>query len=216
MLAYHFVDDQYGLINLAKRRLKVSQFDSVNDPFELFCHALNDEVLRRRMGKFKSLTAAGTGMICFSKSMCSPVQWAHYAGRHKGLCLGFEIPERFLAPVRYVSERIDFDFDKPWDLDVTDSRTVESFLTKYDHWSYEQEVRLFGFLGKPDPDSGLYFESFSDNIKLVEVYVGCAAKITKSELHSALGDLRSEVDCYKVRPAFNSFKMVKNLAESWQ
>ncbi|MGP6420524.1 DUF2971 domain-containing protein [Pseudomonas putida] len=215
MLVYNFVDDHYGLINLKKRRLKVSQFDSVNDPFELLCHSLGDRELRRRMGKFKKSTASGTGMICFSRSMSSPVQWAHYANRHKGLCLGFEVPERFLEPVRYVSERIDFRPGTPWTTDGADPRAEECFLTKYEHWSYEQELRLFGDLKEPDPESGLYFNAFSEHMKLVEVYVGCASDIMQNDLYSALGDLRSEVQCFKVRPAFNSFNMVRNKAEQW-
>ena len=215
MIVYHFLDDHFGLINIEKRRLKVSQFDSVNDPFELLCHSLGDRELRSRMAKFKNSTASGTGMICFSKSMSSPVQWAHYANRHKGLCLGFEVPDSFLEPVRYVSERIDFRSETPWATGGVDRRAEECFLTKYDHWSYEQELRLFGDLAEPDSETGLYFNYFSERMKLVEVYVGCASGITKKDLHLALGELRSHVQCYKVRPAFNSFNMVRNQAVQW-
>lgn len=215
MLVYHFLDEKYGLQNLTNHRLKISLFDSVNDPFELYCHSLGDAVLRKRMGEFKKTTAAGKGMICFSRSMSSPVQWAHYANRHKGICLGLEIPSRFLQPVNYVSDRVDFRMDQPWAESGVDERVKECFLTKYDHWSYEEEVRLFGDLGTPDKESGLYFRPFDKDIKLVEVYVGCASEITKQSLVTALGDLARDVKCFKVRPAFNTFKMVKNLSEDW-
>jgi hypothetical protein len=215
MRVYHFLDAKYGLENIANRRLKVSLFDSVNDPFELFCHSLGDEELRRRMGKFRNTTAAGSGMICFSKSMSSPVQWAHYADRHRGVCLGFDIPETFLEHVQYVPERLDFRANEPWAVGSNDPRAQECFVTKFEHWSYEQEVRLFGSLGAPHPESGLHFSSFNENLQLKEVYVGCASKISKSELDESLADLAQQVACFKVRPAFTSFKMVKDLSVGW-
>lgn len=215
MLVYHFLDEIYGLLNLKNRRLKISLFDSVNDPFELLCHGLGDKNLRRQIGKLKKSAAASSGMICFSKTMSSPVQWAHYANRHKGLCLGFDVPVQFLTPVRYVSERVNFHLNYPLSEVEIDARIEEFLVTKYDHWSYEEEVRLFGGLGIPDQDSGLYFKSFGSDVKLVEVYVGSASSITKAELADALGELVSNVKCFKVRPAFNSFNMVRDLSEDW-
>jgi hypothetical protein len=213
MRVYHFLDAKFGLVNVKDRRLKVSLFDSVNDPFELLCHSLGDRELRRRMGLFKAHTAAGAGMICFSKSMNSPVQWAHYAERHKGVCLGFEVPDKFLEEVNYVSERVDFRREKPWDA-VVDSRVQEFLLTKYDHWSYEQEVRMFGEL-KVSDSSGLFFQPFSEDMVLKEVIVGFASTITRRDVEAALGELIGAVECYKVRPAFKEFKMVKNKSVKW-
>ncbi|KAA8689612.1 DUF2971 domain-containing protein [Pseudomonas caricapapayae] len=215
MRCYHFLNKKYGLEALEKNRLKVSTFDSVNDPFELFCHSLDNRELRKRMGSFKKSTAAEAGMICFSRAMSSPVQWAHYADRHNGICLGFDIPDKFVTAVNYVSERLDFRPDRPWDSEKVDQRVEEAFLTKFDHWRYEEEVRLFGSLGKPDPESGLYFESFSDDICLAEVVVGFASDISRKEIQDILGHNLSKIECYKVRPAFKSFAMVRNRDGKW-
>lgn len=213
MRVYHFLNRKYGLESLERKRLKVSTFDAVNDPFELFCHSLGDEELRKRMGAFKKSAAAESGMVCFSKSMHSPVQWAHYADRHKGLCLGFDVPNVYLAPVKYVSERLDFDLDSPWAEDGVDLRTEDCFLTKYDHWSYEEEVRLFGGLGNPDRQTGLYFQPYDENLKLVEIIVGCASDITRLDLTSRYGGELKDIDIYRVRPAFRSFRMVRNMRD---
>lgn len=215
MRVYHFLDEKYGLLNLKNRRLKISLFDSVNDPFELLCHELGDKYFRRQIGKLKKSATASSGMICFSKTMSSPVQWAHYANRHKGLCLGFDVPLQFLTPVRYVSDRVDFNLNGPLSEGEIDALIGELLVTKYDHWSYEEEVRLFGGLGTPDKDSGLYFKSFGSDVKLVEVYVGASSPITKAELADALGELVFDVKRFKVRPAFKSFKMVRDHSEDW-
>ncbi|MFJ4256544.1 DUF2971 domain-containing protein [Pseudomonas monteilii] len=180
MRVYHFLNKKYGLESLEKRRLKISTFDSVNDPFELLCHELGDAELRGLMSAFKKTVSAGQGMICFSKSMHSPVQWAHYADRHKGICLGFDIPEKYLAPVKYVSERLDYEIDRPWSESGVDVRAEDCFLTKYDHWSYEEEMRMFGALGNPDTRTGLYFQDYDEHMRLAEIIVGCASGVKKA------------------------------------
>ena len=35
----------------------------------------------------------------------NPVQWTHYADRHKGLCLGFYVPDEYLVKINYCSTR---------------------------------------------------------------------------------------------------------------
>lgn len=215
MRCYHFLNEKYGLQALRKQRLKVSTFDSVNDPFELFCHSLGDRELRKRMSSFKKGASESAGMICFSKSMHSPVQWAHYADRHKGVCLGFDIPDSHLETVRYVSERLDFEIDKPWAVGRTDSRVNDAFLTKYEHWSYEEEVRLFGDLGTPDSTTGLYFCAFQEHLRLAEVFVGYASPITKKKLLTILGSQAADLKIHKVRPAFKRFAMVRHLNHPW-
>lgn len=210
MRVYHFLNKKYGLESLQKRRLKISTFDSVNDPFELLCHELSDAELRKGMSAFKRLAAAESGMICFSKSMHSPVQWAHYADRHKGICLGFDIPEKYLAPVKYVSERVDYELKRPWFDKGIDPRAEQCFLTKYDHWSYEEEVRMFGELGNADSESGLYFQVYHDDMKLAEIIIGCASDVKIRNLEDSYGRDFHGIDVYKVRPAFKSFRMVRD------
>ena len=87
-------------------------------------------------------------------------------------------------------------------------------LTKYKHWSYEKEVRLFGDLGIKDAEKGLYFQYFGLYLELKEVAVGYKSTVSRRDLDECLGDLIGKVDCYKVRPAFNSFKMVRNRDET--
>ncbi|MEX5531061.1 DUF2971 domain-containing protein [Pseudomonas syringae] len=213
---YHFCNAEYGLENIRNRRIKVSTFDDLNDPFELLCHDVGDSGLRGRLNEFKRKVQREQGLLCFSAAYSSPVQWAHYADRHKGLCLGFDMPSEYLEDVVYTTKRLKF-MAEPQDIKNGFQRQVkELFTTKYLHWSYERELRSFGALGAPDPINGLYFNAFSEHMALKEVAVGSAAKISRAQLHEALGDLPS-VSCFKVRAAFRSYTMVKNKEETlWE
>lgn len=210
---YHFCNKKYGLENIEKRRLKVSTFLELNDPFELLCHNTGDVVLRRQLHEFKKSVAATNGLICFSRAKTSPVQWAHYSERHTGLCLGFDVPEEFLSDVIYTGSRLNFKRLAESPENWFKAQTHEMFLTKFKHWSYEKETRMFGDLGIPDPESGLFFQSFNEMLVLKEVAVGINSDLTRADLSVALGDLNEQVDSYKVRPGFTKFQMVRNKDE---
>jgi len=157
----------------------------------------------------KEQLATTRGLLCFSKNWSNPVQWSHYAGKHTGLCLGFDIPDELLSPVSYSRRRLVVaaeSFQKP---DQIDLETATRFLfTKYSHWRYENEVRCFVTLKDKDPESGLYFANFSDTLRLATVVVGAQSKISRETLRQALGDLMPRVTALKARLAFNTFKVV--------
>jgi hypothetical protein len=92
----------------------------------------------------KDQLASNRGLLCFSRHWNNPVQWSHYAAKHTGLCLGFDIPGEHLGAVTYSRKRLVVEaesFHNPRELSV---ETVTKFqFTKYSHWRYENEVRCF-------------------------------------------------------------------------
>ncbi|MDH0745251.1 DUF2971 domain-containing protein [Pseudomonas sp. GD03842] len=206
---YHFCNKKHGLENIRRRRVKVSTFDDLNDPFELMCHRASAGELKDFLSRMKQHVASLHGLICFSKEYTSPVQWAHYAERHKGLCLGFDIDSKYLEDVSYCSGRIDF-FNEA-DLDKFDimRQLREMCLVKHQHWSYEQEVRLFGDLGKAD-ENGLHFKEFDNELVLKEVITGFDCDVSKEDLMQSLGSLSDFVECYGVVPSDFDFLMVRS------
>src|SRR5687768_16056458 len=84
---YHFVNQLYGLDDLSRRRLKVAQIDDLNDPFDLRVFASGDPRMRQALERHRANLALSHGMLCFSRSWKNPVQWSHYADRHRGVCL---------------------------------------------------------------------------------------------------------------------------------
>ena len=208
MNVYHFVPANYGLEDLRRRRVKIATIDDLNDPFELLCIDLSNPELREAMRKWKAGMASFCGMVCFSRTWRNPVQWSHYADKHRGLCLGFDVPDDSALPVTYSGLRSREEARELLERGTTNEATVQKFLsTKYAHWHYEQEVRLFVKLEDRDPEAQLFFEDFSDKLKLTEVIVGAESTVTRSDLETALGSLASNVSFRKARLAFKSFRV---------
>ena len=210
MLVYHFVRREHGLDNIRRHRLKIATIADVNDPLELLCLDLSDPAIRRLFLHWKGEVARRYGMICFSRRWDSTVQWGHYAESHRGLCLGFQIPDRFLTRVDYIRRRLVNEASAIAKAGRVDEATMTRVLSsKYAHWKYEREERLFVRLKDRDSASGLYFAKFSRNIKLVRVIVGANSTVTRQELQDALGPLAPKVRVDKARLAFRSFRVVR-------
>ncbi len=217
MRVFHFVGRNYGLENLRRRRLKIATINDLNDPFELLGPSSSDKRLRRRFRILKDQLALNRGMLCFSRNWRNPVQWSHYAEKHQGLCLGFDIPKRYLAPVEYKPRRIEPNVGVIEGGGAPAQKEILKVLTtKYVHWRYENEVRLFVALSDCDT-SGLYFCEFSQSMALREVIVGHSSTITRQELSDALGDLATEITVCKARLSFQSFTVVRQRdGKLWQ
>lgn len=207
---YHFVELGYGLDNLRKRRLKVAELLKLNDPFEFFGTNLKNSELRRAFRVMKEELSKNRGVLCFSRNWSNPVQWSHYADRHMGVCLGFDIPSRCLGAVNYSRSRFSIDERRLLNLRDLDLETAKKLLfTKYFHWRYEKEVRCFVTLDTPDPENGLYFVDFSEDLRLVEVIIGANCIVSETDILNAIGDLQDTVKITKARLAFGSFNVVR-------
>jgi hypothetical protein len=216
MRVYHFVDRKYGLQNLRQRELKIAIFNELNDPFELLGIASKDREDRRAYLDFKNDLAKKIGLLCFSGHWTNPVQWSHYADRHRGLCLGFDVINE-LVPVTYTRRRLKLDLIAIRAGGLTAHRYMLQVLaTKFSHWRYENEHRLFVRLKEKDK-KGLYFVGFCKQLALREVIVGHNSTISRAELTRALGDMACDVKVYKARLAFRTFRVVRQRSgERWK
>lgn len=178
----------------------------LNDPFEFFGVEMTDPIFRKGMNAAKSSIAEISGILCFSRNWKNPVQWAHYADRHKGVCLGFDIPSSFLEIVTYVEKRIAHDGQ------LYDDLVMRLLKTKFIHWDYEEEYRIFVPLEKHE--KGIYYTDFSDDQILENVIVGANSSISRGELNDALGTLKPKVEVFKAQAGLEKFEMVKNKDDS--
>lgn len=208
MRLYHFLNAEFGLLNIRHRRLKIARISELNDPFEFLGAATKSASVRRRYLHLKDGLNDYMGLVCFSGNWNNPVQWGHYADRHRGLCLGFEVTAK-VHPVAYVSERL---LARPSALKSegpkAEAHLTEILTTKFEHWRYEDEYRLFPQLGKRDAN-GLCFLEFDDQVALREVIVGHRSTIGRADIAEALGALAPQVAMYKARLAFRSFDVVR-------
>lgn len=215
MRLYHFLSAKHGVEDIEKRRLKVSRIEDLNDPFELLGLELAHGELRQRFLNLKHRMSQDFGILCFSRAWTNPVQWSHYADRHRGVCLGFEVRPGLSMPVEYRARRLAREARRLLTGPITRETMRRVLSTKYSHWRYEQEERIFVTLEDKNKDSNdRYFENFASDLVLVTVIVGARSNISRDHINEALGSMSSQVAVFKARLAFRSFRVVRNKNES--
>ncbi len=216
MRVYHFLNQKYGLEDLKYRHLKISRIKDLNDPFELLSPVGSDKGLRQAYHAIREHIDSRMGILCFSQSWRNPVQWSHYADRQRGLCLGFDVPDRLLQPVNYISKR---PLTNPKLLfGIPGKKLLQSELnallaTKFSHWKYEKEIRHFVPYEERVRPKSSYFQPFCRGMALREVIVGVNSSIRRKEIERALKPEDSGVVVFKSRLAFQSFRIVRQRDE---
>lgn len=209
MRAYHLDTEHWALDSMRLRRLKLATLEDMNDPFELLGiefktsedRAFFQEELKPEMNRT-------IGILCFSRKWNNPVLWSHYADKHRGLCLGFDIPDQLAKNVRYVGRRLKAEIEHDNSSDDTDSPGYKLITTKYSHWKYEDEVRLIFQLEHVQREGPNYFVPYCDILSLQEVVVGLRSKITNESLRSSLSHEDKEVPIIRTRLATDSYKVL--------
>ncbi len=211
MRVYYLTGSQFAISNIALRRIKVSRFSDLNDPFELLAVDLSDKVHRAAFRKTKSELNQNRGLVCFSKSWRNPLVWGHYAEKHTGICLGFDVPDDMVAPVIYADRpskiKIDAQSNEPI---LTEQFMNKLLCTKFSDWKYEDEVRVFVKLDDAEQESGNYFYSFSDALVLCEVILGPRCGIPIEGLKKLVTGFERPIRVIKSRIAFKRFNVVEN------
>lgn len=101
--------------------------------------ALYIKALKQKKKDFK--------VSCFSEVSDDVLMWSHYADKHRGMCIGFDLnlicPDYVLYPVNYIKEvqQIDGMVKTPY--------VFYYWVTfKAERWSYEREIRAVSNNGK--------------------------------------------------------------------
>ena len=209
MRVYHLLSAESGLSDIALRRIRISRFADLNDPFELLAAHLGEKPFRVAVRNWRTEMNATHGLLCFSKNWESPVLWSHYAAKHRGMCLGFEVQDDLAQEVQYIKDRLPIRF-KPNDVTkrLDESFVRELLASKYEHWKYEEEVRVFLSLDPSTVESGSYFYPFSDRLQLIEVILGPLCELPVTEVRELVRGTYGRVSVAKARLAFKWFKVV--------
>lgn len=193
---------------LPSRQMKLSRFSQLNDPFELASVNLSDKTIRARMKELQNFWEESMGVMCFSKHWSSPVMWAHYAEQHKGVCLGFEFTGSHAVEMNYGMKRLDLVSHDALTANGASAELFRRILAlKYEHWSYEEEWRLFGRLNDAAPN-GMFFYPFNPEFELREIIVGARCDATLESFNPILANYPAPIIIRKARPAFQTFTMV--------
>jgi hypothetical protein len=151
-----------------------------------------------------------------SRDWRHPLLWGHYADKHKGICLGFDVTDDdTFHPLEYWSER--------WTLaelglrslkDMDESALKKVLFSKFDAWKYEEEYRCFARLESADQATGLYFIDLSPRLKLAQIILGARSELTRTAVEKVVGNSSNSVAIIKARAGFHRFEVVRD--KSWK
>jgi hypothetical protein len=210
MRIYKFLNKPFGLQALRDRRFKVSRLTQLNDPFEMLALGVEDHGTRMALQMTQVELNERAGWCCFSRTWTNPVIWSHYADSHRGLCLGFDVPDAFAKPIEYVSVRPPFP-NNLQQMTLSDKLAVMNRLlfVKFDNWRYENEIRLTVRLDADcETADGMHFIDWQDALQLVEVVVGINSSTCKRELERALDGYSHPVTFIKAQTSGTAFEVV--------
>ena len=209
---YYMTSLHWAEVILHERRLKLSTIPELNDPFELLAASVGHHMMRRIMRALYDHWSRTKGIICFSDNWKSPLMWAHYADKHNGVCLGFDLVQdhmQLVYPVSYSPDRLlrTLDHSKAL-LGIDEAFIYDCLTTKFRDWSYEREFRVFADLTDQEAN-GLYYVDFGHALRLKEVIVGARCSSTVESMATTVGQSEYAVQILKARPAFQTFEIVR-------
>lgn len=211
MRLYYMTSAKWAETILKERRIKLSRFSEANDPFELRLIDSRDHNTRNYADLIYNYFDKNVGFICFGATWESPIMWAHYAEKHTGVALGFDVePEGLIAKINYTDEKIQVPFGSHLPKHgLTEELLTQIQTTKSTDWAYENEYRVVTHLDVKDSTTGCYYTDFGAQIQLRELILGHRCSWTKLKALDLVGVTNLSIRIFKVRPAFGKFKMVE-------
>lgn len=206
---YHLSPSEHAVSNITKGRLKVARLSDLNDPFELMALSFRYGNIRKVVRDFKAEYNSSTGLLCFSEDWTSPVMWSHYAAKHTGICLGFDVLRTSVEKVQYEEKRLLPELgesDDPFGL--TDEQKNLLRRTKCHLWAYEEEQRMFVSLANTTQEDSLHFSHFNEEIRLAEVILGPSCEQLLEDVQKLTSQYHPLARTFSARLAFNHFKVV--------
>lgn len=210
---YHLTSAEHALTAIALGRLKVARISELNDPFEFLALNLKGEHRRKVMRDNKAALDRTHGILCFSRDWMNPVLWSHYGDRHRGICLGFNLRRSRAEVINYDVERVrqELDGDRS-SLRLTKDQQLLLRRTKFAHWDYEGEQRLFVELGQSTQEGSLFFWNFDEDLVLAEVVLGPDCHLPLDRVRGFVDALYANAVTFKGRPGVKRFEVVRNEA----
>jgi hypothetical protein len=172
---------------------------------------LSDPEYRRAFREIRDELNQSKGLICFARSWENPVLWGHYADKHAGVALGFEIPNHIPVQAIYAKRPANIPINRSTGRPLLDHQLMNRLLrTKFWDWKYENEWRVFVQLDHGTKEAGLYFYDFSDDLRLEEVILGPRCALPIDRVRAMVATFSPAVVVRKARIAFQNFQVVED------
>jgi hypothetical protein len=180
----------------------------MNDPFDVFP---STEINKQSAAAIQHVRQ-NIGVCCFTTDPKNLVMWAHYADKHRGICLCFDFPDNqsiINPPPRWNKTQREANIAvTPQSVIYAQSRPkvamgsnlANYLLTKYQAWGYEKEYRAFIL-----DDAG----EFNYNpIYLTGIIAGCKMPNKDlSELRKLIIGLSAPADLFITIPEHSAFRL---------
>jgi hypothetical protein len=194
---------------VALQRLKIARIADLNDPFELQAANVGGNAsFKEMMRAWRNDLQKDKGLLCFSRHWYNPVLWSHYADKHRGICLGFALSDRLAIEVTYVRERIPAPVARDGNIALNTQYVDQLLTTKFEHWAYESEVRVFLQLDHTTAEHGLFFYEFSRELSLEEVILGPLCELSLESVRRLVARTKPDVHVLRARLADKFFNVV--------
>ena len=188
----------------AERRIAEIEYGATDPDYE-YETALQSQL--RYCIELELLRGYEKGIVSFAERDDCPLMWSHYGDQHRGVCLGYSVPEKSTADlqeVAYGGGRLVKASDVGAMLDGDDearSRVdADVLLRKANSWSYEREWRLIGRGGTE-----------GSPLELEEVIFGMKCKESvKFTVMKALQNRSRLVKWYEMREERGTFNLGKS------
>jgi hypothetical protein len=208
---FHFLSAQNAISDIALKRIKISRIGQLNDPFEILAADLADPRNKAALENWKNKLDEKLGLICFCANWSNPLMWGHYADSHKGIALGFEIPDDVLLDVHYTKNRASIAFDPDTKSVVGGEDTLNMLLkTKFEDWKYEEEYRFFIGLESSQKEGSNYFADFSEQLVLSEVILGFKCDFRITQIRELIGSNYANVRVRKAGLHQQLFEVIED------
>jgi hypothetical protein len=204
---YYLTTAEHAVSNVVFGRVKISRFSELNDPFELIGTNFGNKTTRDAVRTYKADLDKECGLICFSEDWTEPVIWSHYAAKHGGIALGFDVDQSIAQQVSYKTSRLKATLPKGAAKITPPIRNI-LICTKFESWKYEREWRILTPLEDGEKEGSLYFLPFSKTLRLVEMILGPACNLNLLKLRKLINEHHRDVTTFKARLAYRSFRII--------
>jgi hypothetical protein len=206
---YYYTGKHWGLKVLWEKRLKLSRYADVNDPFELLPY----DRTRKRSREFwdkqvARLLSSRYGFVCLSEDWRTTLMWSHYGEKHTGICLGFDVLKDIAEQISYTDYLLADPVDYKKELRGVSMQVLQRALSyKFSGWSYEREWRVRVRLGTAI--DGIYYKGFGDDVMLREVIIGPRCTLSVQDAVDAVRGHPLAVEVFTARAAFGTFEVCR-------
>ena len=206
---YHLTSAENAISDIGLGRIKVARFSDLNDPFELMAVNFRERQVRKVVRDFKNAYDSHTGLLCFSADWTNPVLWSHYGQKHRGICLGFDLTRSHAERVRYKDKRLLAGLGEEGQPMTIDKKLQKQLLcTKFRHWEYEEELRVFVPLEKAAREGRFHFYPFDVHLRLAEVILGPQCELPIDAVRDLTNARYPNAVVFRARLALKFFKVV--------